>query len=44
MALTPDYSRVICRESNVTMPGGLRTVAACDIAAYFERVAANPAR
>lgn len=37
MAPQPDFTRVICRETNVTMPAGLRTVAACDITAYYEK-------
>jgi len=41
MAPQPDFSRVICRETNVRMPAGLRTVAACDITAYYEQGSQN---
>lgn len=37
MAPQPDFSRMLFRETNVTMPGGLRTVASCDMFACYEQ-------
>ncbi|HYF06987.1 MAG TPA: hypothetical protein VD970_05155 [Acetobacteraceae bacterium] len=36
MALVPDYARRLCQETNVCMPAGLKTGAACDLALYHE--------
>lgn len=37
MAPQPDFSRMLFRETNVTMPAGLRTVASCDMWACHEQ-------